>query len=185
MYFIDALASNVMSWLEKQRRAIVLKQTKGRLLDIGCGNNNLVQDYRKRGGAGIGVDVYNFGAADLVVPNTAELPFPNKSFDTITFVACLNHIPNRIDVLRTAHRLLSDDGRLLVTMIPPGLSRVWHRLIKKYDEDQTERGMKEGEVWGFTTDQIEQVLGVCSFSIIRHTRFVFGLNNLYAANKYR
>jgi SAM-dependent methyltransferase len=173
------MVSRIVSALELKRRQMVLEQVRGRYLDIGCGMNRAVQDYRKGGGDGIGVDIYDFGGADLIVPDTARLDFPAGSFDTISFIACLNHIPNRGEVLREARRLLRPRGRVLITSLPPELSAVWHFLVRPWDEDQTERGMKEGEVWGMSTAQIKNLLADTGFDLIGHRRFVFGLNNLY------
>src|SRR5262249_54791920 len=82
------------------RAGVVLRMVRGRLLDVGCGTNDLVRKYREFRGDGIGVDVYPWPNVDLVVEDTAKLPFPDNAFDTITFVACINHIPNRLEVLR-------------------------------------------------------------------------------------
>ena len=74
-----------------------------RLLDIGAGTNALV----RRHGDGVGVEVYDWGGEALVVENAARLPFSDQSFDTVSFVASLNHIPNRQEALFEAHRHLS------------------------------------------------------------------------------
>jgi ubiquinone/menaquinone biosynthesis C-methylase UbiE len=173
----------VVNWLEKQRRMAVLSHVRGRYLDIGCGLNKAVRDYRAKGGDGIGIDVYDFGGADRIVKNTATLDYADGSFETISFIACLNHIPNRQAVLREAHRLLSSNGCVLLTMIPPRLSAVWHRVIRPWDEDQTDRGMIDGEVWGLTASEMVELLRKAGFRHIARHRFVFGLNNLYIASK--
>ena len=98
----------------------VLPEIRGRLLDIGAGPNTLVKLY----GSGTGVDVFDWGGGALVVNDTAALPFPDRSFETIAFVACLNHIPNRQQVLHEAKRLLSPGGRVVMTMINPILGGV-------------------------------------------------------------
>src|SRR5262249_4425778 len=94
------------------RTGVVLNAARGRLLDIGCGTNRLVAQYRGGGGDGVGVDVYPWEGVDLIVEDTSKLPYPDASFDTISFVACINHIPNRIDVLREAHRVLKPGGQV-------------------------------------------------------------------------
>jgi len=141
-------------------------------LDVGCGQNNAVKDYRKRGGEGTGIDVYDFGGADRIVQDTSKLDYPDGAFDTISFIACLNHIPNRADALKEAFRLLSPGGRVVITMIPPRLSAVWHLLIRPWDEDQTDRGMKEGEVCGLTPDEIADCLSEAVLSS-KHTAGLF------------
>ena len=68
----DALGKFLVKW----RTRAVLPYVKGRLLDIGCGTNELARLHSK----GIGVDVYQWGTVDLVVENTADLPFDNESY---------------------------------------------------------------------------------------------------------
>ena len=165
--------------LDKRIKA-VLPHVKGYLLDIGCGTNELVKNYS---GKGIGVDVYQWGDVDVVVENTAELSFDEKTFDTITIIAALNHIPNRKEVLIEANRLLKNDGSLIVTMIPPKISRVWHGIRKPWDADQSERGMKKGEVYGITEKDLEELLSNTGFIIKFKKKFMLGVNNLTIAKK--
>jgi len=76
--------------LLRWRVRMVLPHIRGRLLDIGCGTNLLVRPYD---GEGIGVDVYQWGDVDLVVEDSAKLPFESGEFDTVTIISAINHIP--------------------------------------------------------------------------------------------
>lgn len=163
-----------------KRIKIVLPYLEGSLLDIGCGTNELVRSYS---GKGIGTDVYQWGDVDVIVEDTAKLPFDDKTFDTITIVATLNHIPNRTQVLLEAKRVLKDSGKLIVTMIPPKISRVWHGIRKPWDADQSERGMKEGEVYGLTENELSELLSEAGFEITFKKKFMLGINNLTIAKK--
>ena len=160
-----------------RRRSMVLRHVRGRLLDVGCGDNRLVREH----GDGVGVDIVQWGQVDFVVENTAHLPFEPASFDTVTFVACLNHIPNRAEVLDEARRVLRPDGRVIATMIPPGLSSVWHRIVHPWDPDQHGRHLHEGEVWGITNDGMRRLFIDHGFEVVLHERFVLKLNNLFVA----
>lgn len=151
---------------------------KGRLLDIGCGDNELVRLY----GHGVGVDVYDWGGGALILPDCSRLPFPDRSFDTITILAALNHIPNRLEVLKEVYRLLAEDGRLLITMINPVISYVGHRFIWWWSEDK-ERGMEPGEVYGFWNKDLIALVARAGFKLALHKRFVYGLNNLFIFRK--
>ncbi|MBF0353673.1 MAG: methyltransferase domain-containing protein [Alphaproteobacteria bacterium] len=159
------------------RTQVVLSEVRGRLLDIGCGNNQLVRAYS---GPGTGVDVHPWPGIDLLVEDTAHLPFPEASFDTITFVACLNHIPNREDVLQEARRLLTPGGRVVITNLPPTLSRLWHWWAF-WDPDQHERGMGKGEEWGFTKDELCALLVKAGFDVALQAPFNWGLLDLFVA----
>ena len=160
------------------RTKLVLGQVKGKLLDIGCGENILVKAYRQKGGEGIGADVYDWGAVDVLVDDTSKLPLEDESVDVITFVACLNHIPNRIEVLKNARRLLRKNGYVLITNITPFISRIWH-LWAFWDHDQHERGMIEGEVFGFTDVELREIISDSGYKVVETAGFSWGLNTLY------
>lgn len=163
-----------------KRIKTVLPHVEGSLLDIGCGTNELVRTYNQKG---IGVDVYQWGDVDVIVEDTSKLPFDDNTFDTVTIIAALNHIPNRVEVLLEAKRVLKKSGKIIVTMIPPKTSRVWHRLRKPWDADQHERGMKKGEVYGFSEKELERLFLEAGFEILFKKKFMFGINNLTIAKK--
>jgi len=167
--------------LEKWRIHVVFPLVQGKLLDIGCGNNRLVRKY----GNGIGVDVFNWGDIDLLVSDTSELPFKDEEFDTVTIVAALNHIPNRYAVLKECSRILKRGGQCIITMLPPLLSKVWHRLRGTLDADQRKRGMREGEVYGLTKGEIIDLLSKNGFILIKYSRFMLGINSLFLFQKGR
>ena len=157
----------------------VLAYVQGRLLDIGCGMNQLVRTYRN----GTGVDVYQWGDVDLVVENTAHLPFPDESFDTVTIIGSLNHILNRGELLKEVYRLLKPEGRNIVTMIPPSISRIWHFLCRPWDADQKERGMKFGEVFGLTLKEVRYLLQEAGLAVVEGKRFMFYINTIFIEKK--
>lgn len=167
----DLLGRFLLNW----RVRTVLPHIRGYLLDIGCGTNALVKQYS---GEGIGVDVHQWGDVDLVIDDTAKLPFECETFDTITIIAALNHIPNRGEVLLEAHRVLKETGRIIVTMIPPKISRTWHFVRKPWDVDQKERGMKSGEVYGLTPKAVHHLLREAGFDILLERTFMLGINHI-------
>jgi SAM-dependent methyltransferase len=160
--------------LERERIMAVWPHIHGRLLDIGAGPNTLVNCYQN----GVGVDVFDWGGGALVVENTAYLPFASTQFDTITFLACLNHIPNRDEVLREARRLIRPNGRLIITMIDPVLGNIGH-AIWWYGEDRHRGGMKSEELGGMWTKDIIARCEAAGFRLQTHHRFVHGMNHLY------
>ena len=173
--------SKRLGWssLEEERLRAVLPCIRGRLLDVGCGTNNLMRSY---GGEGVGVDVHDFGGGGLIVSDTRHLPMPDASFDTVTFIACLNHIPYRLEALQEAYRVLRPGGRLIATMIGRLLGDVGH-AIWWYSEEKHRGGMVEGETGGLNPSEIHALLAETGFDNVRHTRFCYGLNSLYQATK--
>lgn len=164
--------------LRDERYDITRKHCEGKLLDIGCGNNGLVKSY----GNGLGVDVYDFGSDALIVKDSSKLPFKNKSFDTISFVACLNHIPERLKTLKEAYRLLKDNGTILMTMINPLTGYIRHKL-DYWDADKHKRGFKQGEEMGLSNKYILSIMKKSGFELVKRERFILKLNNLYVFKK--
>jgi ubiquinone/menaquinone biosynthesis C-methylase UbiE len=109
------------------------------------------------------------------------LPFSNASFDTVCCIAAINHIPERRDFLREARRVLRPEGTLVLTMIPPEISRVWHCLRSPWDADQCERGMKSGELYGLSKKEMYSLLQDTGFNIYEDHTFMFGINRVYIA----
>lgn len=171
----DTLGKFLVQW----RIRTVTPHVYGRLLDIGCGTNELVRKY----GNGLGVDVYPWEGTDLVVDDSSQLQFEDQSFDTVTIIAALNHIPNRQQVVEEAHRVLRSGGRIIVTMITPRLSRAWHLIRSHWDADQTERGMGPDEVYGLTHDQVRELLEGAGFQVVREENFMLQINRLTIGEK--
>jgi len=164
-----------------ERHKVIANHVKGKLLDIGCGHNLLVRNYCE----GIGVDIYPWKDIDALVDTTC-LPFESKTFDTITFMANLNHIPKQIrtKVMQEAKRVLKDDGKILITMITPKISYIGHKYLFGWrDYDQKERGMKEGESWGLSINQVKGILDSAKLKLIQRKKFLYGLNQLYLVCK--
>lgn len=161
--------------LEHRRATAVLPYVRGRLLDVGCGSNQLVRRY----GNGTGVDVHPWKNVDMLVADTSSLDLNSETYDTVTFVACLNHIINRHSVLEECKRVLRPGGRVVVTMLTPGISRVWHLMRRPWDPDQRERGMEPGELYGFTSRQMIELFRRDGFRLESMHRFMLGFNHLY------
>jgi SAM-dependent methyltransferase len=161
--------------LARRRVRAVLPHISGRLLDVGCGFNRLVRNYAN----GVGVDVHPWPGADVIVADTATLQFESASFDTVTIIAALNHIPNRVAVLAECRRLLRPGGRVVITMLTPRTSRIWHWLRAPWDADQRDRGMQPGEVFGFTSAQLLEMFNRAGFTLLVHERFMLGFNSVY------
>lgn len=160
--------------LEEERINAVVPYIQGRLLDIGAGRNKLVKQY----GNGIGIDIYDWGGGALIVKDSSNLPFSDGEFDTISFLACLNHIPYRDAVLREAHRLLKSDGKLVITMINPIIGFISHK-IRWFAEDTKERELVPRERYELWKAEILQFCKDAGFQLVEHKKFLFGLNNVY------
>jgi len=175
--------------LRAERYAAVLPHLRGRILDIGAGDNALVRLYRQtqlRAGKdvaaadnSVGVDVVDWGGDTLKITSSDSLPFESGSFDTVCFIACINHIPERIGALKEAHRVLKPGGQIVATMIGRLIGDVGH-AIWWYSEDK-HRDIAEGEVMGIDSAEMLRLFGQAGFSQVSIKRFVYGMNYLYLA----
>ncbi len=166
--------------IDDERVNMALRYCRGSLLDVGCGPNHLVRRY----GSGVGVDVYPWEGINLLC-DTTRLPFRNDTFDTVTLLACLNHIAAKEKVLQESWRVLKPTGRLLVTMIGPATGYLCHKIRHRYDPDQLERGLQAEEQYGLSGRTVRRLLKEQRFRVRRGTSCLFGLNRLYIAEKMR
>ena len=103
-----------------------------RLLDLGCGNGELLLAVQKRYHEVYGIDIaeaalnsarkhgMNVQAVDL---NREDLPFPDQYFDTLTILSTLQYFQDLYFVLGECHRVLSPSGVLLLSV--PNMRSFW------------------------------------------------------------
>lgn len=173
----QATAARRMDLLEPWRLRVVRPFVRGRLLDLACGYNNLSRAH----GFGLGADVFPWEGIDVRIEDAARLPFRDGSFDTVSVVAALNHIPNREAALLAVMRVLRPGGLFLVTMIGPWTGRLAHLL---FHQDEARRGgMRPGEVDGIGPRAMRALLQRAGFELVREVPFQLGLNRLYVARR--
>ena len=167
--------------LEERRRKEVLQHARGLVLDVGCGPNRLIHSYRAGGGRGLGCDVFSWDGVDLLC-DAAALPIRSGSFDTVTLVACLNHIPRRTECLSEVARVLVPDGRLLVTMIPTLVGTLSHKLMW-WDPDLRHRGMCHDELYGMSDSHVIGLAHSAGLALMNKENFIIGLNRIFVFEK--
>ncbi len=184
-----------LSSLASERFDYVASEVQGYCLDIGCGyGNRFVREYLN--GHGIGIDIYPYTGLteENLIEDFTHLPFPDASFDTVTFIANLNHAPQsqRDAELAEAFRVLRPGGRIIITMGLPLVEWIVHKVVWLYDrllglhvDMDSERGMQEGESYYLTEDEIRQRLIRAGFQNITRKPFwtQWGLNRMYIAHK--
>ena len=60
---------------------------------------------------------------------TRPFPFPDKTFDAALFLDVIEHLVPRVTVLREIHRVLKDNGRLMVS--GPNRETSWRRRLRE------------------------------------------------------
>ena len=156
----DLLGKILSVW----RNNRVYKEIIPPFLDLGCGDNRL----KSKLYGGVGIDIINYGTADVIVKNFDSLPFKPSSFKTIAIVGSLNYFEDPLTVLAEGKRVLDEKGIIVLTMIDQKIGRIWHSFREPW-----------AKYPGFTS---EQLIGFCKkleLKILKKRRFMLGLNNLY------
>jgi SAM-dependent methyltransferase len=150
--------------LRDERMSAVRGFCVGRVLDIGCGPGDVFSRHFLDG-QGIGIDVYPYEglAPSQIVKPPLPLPFADATFDTVTLIANVNHIPRSIfrEEFSEIARVLKPRGRLVMTRIGLVVSLLTHTVVKiqsklstaYYDMD-TDRGMEEDERYSVVRSEI-------------------------------
>jgi SAM-dependent methyltransferase len=179
MWLSEAASSRLgLTPIDHERVRVALRHCRGKLLDVGCGNNLLARAY----GNGFGVDAHPYPETDARC-DSARLPFRSSTFDSVTLLACLNHITRRTETLAECRRVLRERGILIITMIPLWVGFFSHRIRRRHDPDQLHRGVSRGEAWGLSKADIRRLLEMSGFRLTTHERFMWGLNHLYLARR--
>lgn len=177
--------------LREERFELASKYSTGRVLDIGCGKDNLFIKNWTLNSNSVGIDVFSYDGVEQVHQDMTKLPYVDGSFDTVTLIAVGGHIPQnvRIDEFAEISRVLKPGGSLIFTEGEPitqTVGHLWRRfsyaMIGKKDMD-SERGMEEDEQYCMPFEEIMGYLNTPPLKFIRRQKFMWGLNNLYIAKK--
>ena len=184
-----------LSSLASERFDYVARQTKGYCLDIGCGKHNrFIVEYLQGNGKGIDVFCYEGLTKDNIVNDMTHLPFKDASFDSVSIIASINHIPRtqRNAELKEAYRCLRQGGVIIITMGNPlaeilvhKLNFFYTKLLPHYVDMDSQRGMHQDEDYYLTDSEINQRLSDIEFTHIKKKYFLtqWGLNHLFTATK--
>ncbi len=180
-----------LSSLRSERFDYCANEVRGFCLDVGCGKHNwFVMHYLDGNGKGVDVYPYDGLSEEQIMDDPRNFPFEDEIFETVTFIANLNHIPEptRDIELREAYRCLKPGGNIIVTMGNPIAEVLTHNVVwlydrflgTQYDVDNI-RGMKEGESLYLRREEVFERLSRAGFSRITRKRFgtQWGLNSMY------
>lgn len=188
--FIPESASFGLTSLRDERMEYVARYCNGSVLDIGCGPGNLfVNEWAPKGS--VGIDVFPYDGVGVVHEDMTKLPFDDCSFDVVTLIAVGGHIPQNIrkGEFQDIARVLKPGGKLVMTegeLVTQTIGHIWRHIsfacIGKKDMD-SERGMEEDEQYCMPFSEIQTYLNTPPLTFIEHKKFMWGLNNVYVAQK--
>lgn len=181
-----------MKWLDgvirdlRIRQALPYIKDGDRLLDIGCFDQTMVNLVSGRVTHAVGVDPLaepsrrgNISILKGTVPGNVSLEA--ESFDCITMLAVLEHIPDGGAIARECSRLLAPGGRVIITVPKPEVDKILDVLsaMKLID------GMSLDEHHGYDIEQTGPLFEGAGLRLIKRKSFELGLNCLFVFEKAR
>jgi len=183
------------SCLASERYDYVSREVRGYCLDVGCGyHNRFVNEWLEGNGRGIDVFQYEGLSKEQIVDDITRFPFDDASFDSVTFIANLNHVPRswRDRELAEAYRCLRPGGNVIVTMGNPLAEIAIHKGVEFYDrffathvDMDAERGMGDEEAYYLLDSEIISRLQEAGFVDLSKRYFwsQYCLNHLWVGRK--
>ena len=158
----------------RYERAIELANLtkKGALLDIGCKYailRDIINSQNK------GLDYYGTDISENVLSEIKEfdqskfkvadvsqnIPFPSKYFDFIFALEIMEHVETPTKMLQEIHRILKDDGTLILSV--PNIY-CWNEIVVNIKKSRD----TEGHISAFTYQVMERLLKFNNLEIIDH-----------------
>lgn len=139
-------------WASLARKILdILPFVPQNMCDVGCAKGYLVHEFRKMGIEAYGVDISDYAlsrAFESTRPflmktdlTKDDLPFANESFDLVTCLALIEHLPSLDHVLAELKRVLKVSGVILVTTPNP---KYWDL---EHDTDPTHISINDRRFW--------------------------------------
>jgi 2-polyprenyl-3-methyl-5-hydroxy-6-metoxy-1,4-benzoquinol methylase len=158
-----------------------------KVLDIGCFDTTLFKQLSSKPiGLSIGLDPLLKKTIETEGYKLISGKFPedlpkSKTFNCITMLAVLEHIPKReqLQLNDAFYNCLEPSGRVIITVPSPYVDYILWVLSKLRLID----GMSLEEHYGFKAKDTPHLFNNSQFRMIKHMTFQFGLNNLFVFEK--
>lgn len=115
----------------------LIKRIQGRILDIGCGNGNLLLPLKQRGRGVYGTEINPINAKycnkiglNVFCGMLEEANFDGEFFDTVILSQVIEHLPSPKKTLKEIYRILKPKGELYIFC--PNYGSYLSRLFGKY-----------------------------------------------------
>lgn len=156
-------------------KTIYSYKSKGKILEIGCGDGDLLFSLKKRGFQTYGVDVSRKAcllAEKKVGKNVfncevTDCDFPPKFFDVIVLNHSFEHVGSPTDSLKEIKRILKDKGILFISVpnIDCFQSKLWREKATILDIPR--------HLYLYSPKTLEMMLKKCGFQVVKISMPVF------------
>lgn len=175
-------------WLQQQRIAQALKYIphKAFVLDVGCYQGEMFLNNLDKFSGGIGIDPLcenpstqkNF---ELIKGNFPDDLPVNKTFDVITALAVIEHIPEgkHAAFFKACSTVLNTNGIVICTIPHKAVDTILQVLLKL----KLVKGMSLEQHHGYDIALTESYARISGLFLKKHQRFQLGLNHLFVFQK--
>jgi 2-polyprenyl-3-methyl-5-hydroxy-6-metoxy-1,4-benzoquinol methylase len=150
----------------------------GKILDVGCATGYFLEAAKTKGYESYGVEFSDysaniaktkFGDGHIFKGTLEQSHFENGMFDVITMSDLIEHVRNPIETLQKAHRLLSENG--IIMIMTPDTGSLSYKLMK-----QKWTHYKLEHFYYFNQKAIQQAALQSSFELVHYERAKKSMN---------
>jgi len=168
--------SRIRMWIQRLN-GLQRFPSRGKLLDVGCGEGTFLQLAKDGGWQISGTEVSTYAAkyaakvsgADIFCGELPDAGYPKKSFDVVTMWHVLEHVRDPNGYLKEVHRILKLDG-LLVIAVPNRndlVMQIAYRVIKRRKMKLFSKDEREVHLYHFSARTIKAYLDKTGFEPLR------------------
>jgi len=178
-------------FLKRARANAVSKFVTGNVLDIGCGDCQILNILKGKVSNYYGLDNQyyipestiqlvkqyhiNFKFYKMDIEHDT-LPEFDIKFDTIIMIAVIEHLKNPKNILTQITQYLNEDGKVIITT-PTSFANFIHGFGAKISLFSKEANEKHYNLYDL--DLMRRIVGKTGFTVVNYETFEFGMNQLF------
>jgi len=178
------------NFLQKQRTKKALPYLNGRILDLGCGEGNIIKYVGNKSYVGIDINrkkveklsskfhSFKFIVADL---NSGQI-FLKEKVDTVLMLALIEHLKDPAKIFFLLKQVMREDSLLIITT-PSKLGGKIHELGAKLGLFSSEASKEHEKIYSF--EEMKELLEKNGFYIELFSEFEFGLNQFFLVKRLK
>jgi ubiquinone/menaquinone biosynthesis C-methylase UbiE len=116
----------------------IIKEFNGKVLDIGCGLGEFLEEYSNSSGIDINSYCVNYckeKGLDVKIGSATKIPYKDKSFNGIFCLCVLEHLKRSENAIKEMYRVLKSNGKLVLIVPTECGFRRDKTHIKFWDKD--------------------------------------------------